>query len=505
MFIDGRSLPAGEALSADLAIVGAGAAGITLARALQATGLKIALIESGGLDWNEDAQDLAAGDLGEQTYGALDAVRLRQFGGTTGHWGGWCRELDAIDFEARDHIPFSGWPFPKAALEPYYAEAQAVLHLGPARYHDSEGVAAENKAALPVARDAAIEPILFEFSPPIRMGEVYRDELGQGPVAVFLNTTVADLRLSDDTRSVTALTLARDGGPNLTLTARHVVLACGGLSNAQLLLQSDTQSAGGVGNANDQVGRYFAEHPILIGFAALLSLDDAAGGPFAFGDIGASGRRYRLAFQPSEATRRAQGRLSCLITIEPPGPAFDPATGLFDRADARWFGPPETVQAIARLQAKGKARIHMLNAGLETRPDPDSRVLLSGDRDRFGLRRIRLDWRLTDRDLEDYLANLADFAKGLAQTGSAVLRIAPDARERFPAETSWGNHHMGTTRMGTDPTVSVCDADARVHGLANLWIAGSSLYPTPGAANPTLTLIALALRLADKLKAEFAA
>ncbi|BCW87818.1 6'''-hydroxyparomomycin C oxidase [Alphaproteobacteria bacterium SO-S41] len=505
MFIDGRSLSTNDLPAVDIAIVGAGAAGITLARALAGSGAKIALIESGGLDWAEDAQDLAAGDLGEQTYGALDAVRLRQFGGTTGHWGGWCRELDAIDFEARDHIPFSGWPIAKTDLDPYYVEAQDILHLGTARYHDSEGVAAENKVTLPVARDAAVEPVLFEFSPPIRMGEVYRDELGNGPVAVYLNTTVADIRVSDDRRSVTTLRLARDGGSPVALAARHVVIACGGLSNAQILLQSDQQMAGGVGNANDQVGRYFAEHPILIGYAAILSLGDAAGGPFAFADIGASGRRYRLAFQPSEATRRRESRLSTLITIEPPGPTFDPATGLFDRADARWFGPPETIQAIAQLQAKGKARIHMLNAGLETRPNPDSRVLLSADRDRFGLRRIKLDWRLTDKDLEDYLANLADFAKGLAKAGTAVLRIAPDARERFPGETSWGNHHMGTTRMGTDPTVSVCDRDCRVHGLANLWIAGSSVYPTPGAANPTLTLVALALRLADRLKAELAA
>lgn len=505
MFIDGRALPSGDLPPVDLAIVGAGAAGITLARALSGTGLKIALIESGGFDWAEEAQDLAAGELGEQTYGGLDAVRLRQFGGTTGHWGGWCRELDAIDFEARDHVPFSGWPIAKADLAPYYAQAQAILHLGAARYHDSEGVAAENKAALPVARDAAVEPVLFEFSPPIRMGEVYRDELGKGPVAVHLNTTVSDLRVSDDGRAITTLTLARDGGPPVSLAARHVVLACGGLSNAQMLLQSDSQLRGGVGNANDQVGRYFAEHPILIGYAAILSLGEAAGGPFAFGDIGASGRRYRLAFQPSEATRRAAGRLSCLITIEGPGPTFDPATGVFDRADPRWFGPPETVEAIARLQAKGKARIHMLNAGLETRPNPNSRVVLTGTRDRFGLRRIKLDWRLTDADLEDYLANLADFGKGLARAGTAVLRIAPDARERFPAETSWGNHHMGTTRMGTDPTVSVCDRDGRVHGMANLWVAGSSLYPTPGAANPTLTLVALALRLADKLKTELAA
>jgi choline dehydrogenase-like flavoprotein len=506
MFIDGRSLPAGEALDADIAIVGAGAAGVTLARALKDSGLRVALIESGGLEWSEEAQDLAAGELGPQTYAAPDAVRLRYFGGTTGHWGGWCRELDAVDFEKRDFIPLSGWPLTKADIDPWYAKAQPILQLGsPQRYAESEPIAKLANAKLPIARDGDIEPILFEFSPPTRMGEVYRAELEQSAVQTLLNTTVTDIELGNDAKTVTTLRLSRDGGAPLSLKARHVVLATGALSNAQLLLSADSQVRGGLGNGNDQVGRYFTDHPILIGYAATLALDASAGGPFAFADIHAANRRWRLAFQPSEAYRVRAKRLSCLITIEPPGPAFDPATGAFDRSDPKWFGPPETVNALAALNATGPVRLHVLNAGIETRPNPDSRVTLTGTRDRFGMRRLKVDWRLSDTDLEDYLANLADFAKALARTGTALLRIPPDARERWPQETSWGHHNLGTTRMGDDPKTSVCDRDGRVHGFANLWVAGSSLWTTPGAANPTLTIVALALRLADKLKAEMAA
>lgn len=505
MFIDGRTPPADAALSADIAIIGAGAAGIALARALKDSGLRIALIESGGFEWSKEAQDLAAGDLGGQVYAAPDAVRLRQFGGTTGHWGGWCRELDAIDFEPRDFVPLSGWPLKKAELEPYYVEAQNVLQLGKARYADSAGVARLAGVTLPVDRAAAIEPVLFEFSPPIRMGEVYRDEIDKSAIAVWLNTTITDIRLAADRRSVTSLTLSRDGGAPLAMQVRHVVLACGALSNAQLLLNADSEIDGGLGNEGDQVGRYFADHPILIGYAAILALDPAAGGAFATGDIAVEAQRYRLAFQPREDYRAAQKRLSCLITIEPGGPVFDPATGAFDTLEPRWFGPPETATAIAQLSAKGSARIHMLNAGIETRPNPESRVVLTDIRDRFGMRRLKVDWKLSDTDLEDYLASLADLARGFAASGTAVLRIAPDARQRWPEETAWGNHNMGTTRMGEDPKTSVCDRDGRLHGLGNLWVAGSSLYTTFGAANPTLTIVALALRLADRLKAEMAA
>ncbi len=509
MFIDARSLSSDENLEADIAIIGAGAAGITLARALAGTGLKIALLESGGLEWSEEAADLGAGALGEHRYGALEAVRLRYFGGTTGHWGGWCRELDAIDFEARDHIPYSGWPISKADLKDYYPKAQTILQLGPARFDDFAGVAAEAKAAAPIAPGGAMETVLFEFSPPTRMGEVYRAEMEASGVAIYLNASVTDIRLDDALKTATTLTVARDGGAPVRLAARQVVLACGGLSNPQLLLNCDSQMAGGLGNGRDQVGRYFAEHPILDAFASVFALSPATGAPFAWRDTQVGKQRFRPVFQPSDATRRSSSRLSCLATIAEPGPKFDPVKGAFEWWDGR-HGPQETATALAVALAahrpdKTPFHIHAINAGLETRPNPDSRITLIADRDRFGTRRIKLDWRPEVADLEDYLASLEDLSRQLLASGTAVMRIAPDARARFHDETVWGHHHMGTTRMGADPMTSVCDGDGRVHGLSNVWVAGSSLFTTPGAANPTLTIVALALRLADRLKQEMAA
>lgn len=509
MFIDARSLPAGEQLEADIAIIGAGAAGITLARALSETGLKIALLESGGLEWSEEAADLGAGELGEQRYGALEAVRLRYFGGTTGHWGGWCRELDTIDFEARDHVPFSGWPIAKTALSDFYPRAQSILQLGPARYDDFASVAAEAKADAPIAPGGAMETAVFEFSPPTRMGEVYRAEIEASAVACYLNATVIDIRLNDALSAATTLSVARDGGAPLTLAARHIVVACGGLSNPQLLLNCDSQMRGGLGNASDQVGRYFAEHPIVDAFASIFALTPATAAPFAWRDTQVGKQRFRPVFQPSDATRRAKSRLSSLITIAEPGPKFDPAKGAFEWWDGR-HGSQETATALAQTIAANRPdktpfHIHALNAGFETRPNPDSRVTLIDARDRFGARRIKLDWRLADADLDDYIASLEDLSRQFLNAGTAVMRIAPDARARFKGETVWGHHHMGTTRMGSDPATSVCDGDGRVHGIANLWVAGSSLFTTPGAANPTLTIVALALRLAAKLKQEMGA
>jgi choline dehydrogenase-like flavoprotein len=505
MFLDGRQVPSGTAPDVDLAIIGAGAAGITLARALKDAGFTIALIESGGLEWSEAAQQLGAGEVGAQRYGDLANVRLRQFGGTTGHWGGWCRELDALDFEPRAFVPLSGWPISKADLAPHYAAAQDILQLGPARYGDFTAVAAAAGAARPIAPDGAIEAVLFELSPPTRMGEVYRSELEQSAVQVWLNTTLSDIRLSDDLSHVTELRLARDGAEALTMRARHVVLACGGLSNPQILLASNSQIATGIGNGHDFVGRCFAEHPVIEDFAALIPLGPETGAPFVHGEIALDAYKYRLAFQPTQAHRRAAQRLSALMTINWPGPRLDPATGQFDWWDEHRFGPPETAVQLVALSGQRAAHVHMLGAGFETRPNPDSRVMLATTRDRFGTPQIRLDWRLSDVDLADYLANLADLGGAFMAAGTAMVRIAPDAHERFRAETFWGHHHMGTTRMGHDPKTSVCDGVGRVHGLPNLWVAGSSLFPTTGAANPTLTIVALALRLAAHLKEALAA
>lgn len=506
MFIDARSLPDGETLSADVAIIGAGAAGITLARALQGTGFKVALIESGGLEWSEEAAELAAGEVGPQRYGSLDTVRLRYFGGTTGHWGGWCRELDTIDFEARDHIPFSGWPITKADLAAYYLRAQDVLQLGPARYDDFAGVAAEAGAMAPIAPGGVMEAALFEFSPPTRMGEVYRGEIERGDTLCYLNATITDIRLDDSLRTATMLTLARDGGAPLRLVARQVVVACGGLSNPQMLLNCDSQIQGGLGNAAGQVGRYFAEHPIVDGFGAIFALSPATAAPFAWRDTMVGRQRFRPVFQPGDAARRSKSRLSCLVTIAEPGPKFDPVKGAFEWWDGR-HGPQDSATAIAATLAAQRAdaapfHIHALNAGFETRPNPESRVTLLADRDRFGARRIKLDWRLAEADLDDYLANLDDLSRQFLAAGTAVMRIAPDARDKYRDVTVWGHHHMGTTRMGVDPATSVCDGDGRIHGLSNVWVAGSSLFTTPGAANPTLTIVALALRLAERLKKE---
>jgi choline dehydrogenase-like flavoprotein len=318
-------------------------------------------------------------------------------------------------------------------------------------------------------------------------------------VTVLLHATVADLLLDASRTAVVELPLVTGAGTELRLVARHTVLACGGIGNAQMLLNADSQMPGGLGNAHDQVGRYFSDHPILIGYAGLMTTRPEAAAAFASADAIDGSRRYRLALQPSQALRRERGLLNTLITLEGTDMLFD------GRGFAGWsegfIGPKAAAEAVARVQGREVLSVHPLNAGLETRPGPESRVLLTGERDAAGLRRVKLDWRLRQADLDLWLATMDVVAGEALAGGWGIVWVDPRAKDRFPKDIAWGHHHIGTTRMGADPKSSVCDADARVHGVSNLWVAGSSLFTSPGACNPTLNLVALALRLAKTLEA----
>ena len=264
MLVDARTVPGDKTFEADLCIVGAGAAGITIAREFADQGFSVILLESGGFEFEQETQALYRGETtgpfmpGGGTY--LSRVRSRYFGGSTNCWEGQCRPLDEIDFEERSWVPHSGWPFPKSHLAPFYERAASVCQITPFGY-DVRNALSPSRPALTVGNDDTIETKLFHLSPPTHFGEVYRKELVEAQnIQVFLYANAIDIVANANASAVDLLEVQCLTGNRLWVRAAFYVLATGAIENARLLLFSNKLQKAGLGNQNGLVGRYFLEH-----------------------------------------------------------------------------------------------------------------------------------------------------------------------------------------------------------------------------------------------------
>ncbi|HTO40042.1 MAG TPA: GMC family oxidoreductase [Rhizomicrobium sp.] len=490
-FIDARSVSPGTALGADILLIGGGPAGISLALALKDSGHKVILLESGGMEFEAATQALYEGPETGTPYLPLNASRMRFFGGSTNHWGGWCRPLDRIDFEARDWLAHSGWPFGRAALEPYYPRAQELVEAGPFLYDDAPKKFPVSTLAMGAG---GLETVWFQFSKmrgsvlPTHFGERYAEDLKQiSNVQVYTHANVTGLRLTPDAKRVHRVEVATLSGVSFSVSPKLVVLGAGAVENARLMLASNDVVATGVGNGNDLVGRYFSDHPIPGNNATLVSFGGKLS-PFFLGTQSAAGARIRAAFAPTDSFRRAKKVLGALITVD--GGA---------KLDALGQAAVETVADSLGVDAR-KAHAYTIGCGFEPAPDPERRITLTGERDGLGMPRVTLHNTISDADFVRYRTTLEEWGRQLQASGAGMLRIHHATQAEWLEGLDWANHHMGTTRMHDDPKRGVVDANGRVHGMGNLFVAGSGCFPTFGASNPTMNLVALTLRLADHLK-----
>ncbi|MET0489921.1 MAG: GMC family oxidoreductase, partial [Acidimicrobiales bacterium] len=261
MILDAEDLDSGSRLTADVCILGAGAAGITLARDLEGTGLQVVVLESGAEALEPDIQDLARGDSVGETLGfsdnpaTLDSIRLRQLGGTTNHWAGFCRPYDEVDFEVRPALERSGWPITRADIDPWYQAAHPVLGLGPYRF-DWEYWVDELGGGEPLIDTPLVQTGVYQIRD-TRFGPMYRDELDAATdVTVYLRANAVDLRLDDAGDRVVEVRAKTLGGVEFgVVEPQVVVLALGGIENPRLLLASNSQRPVGLGNEADLVGR----------------------------------------------------------------------------------------------------------------------------------------------------------------------------------------------------------------------------------------------------------
>jgi choline dehydrogenase-like flavoprotein len=488
MLIDARELPRDAVLQADVAIIGAGAAGITLAHQLSRQNRSVLLLESGSFQYEPETQALydgtAEGPALDPAARYLASSRLRYFGGTTNHWGGWCRPLDPIDFEAREGVPHSGWPITRVDLEPYYRLAESQLGLPSFELGTSE----IERSQFLLPESTRITTRLFQINAP-RYRTTLGVELADSEARVVTRANLLDVVLDESGTRVDHLELASMPERRLEARASCYLLATGGIENARLLLASNGVQSQGVGNAGDLVGRFFMEHPHS--HAGEIFLTQRAEKAPLYVQRKVAGLRQQAVFTLSEAELRRSNLPNASLTIIQPRGHEDRAPGLVG-----------ATAEVDRLRSPGREPYDgfrgQLYARWEQRPNPESRVTLDAERDALGMPRARLRWELSSEDARTVSTTLAILTEELGRWASGRGSQQLDSDDPW-ASVVGGAHHMGTTRMATSPGDGVVDSDCRVFGVDNLWVAGSSVFPTVGFANPTLTLLALSYRLAEHI------
>jgi choline dehydrogenase-like flavoprotein len=513
MFTDALNLPDQTRLEADLAIIGGGAAGITLARAFAATAVKVCLLEAGGETGDSDSQALYAGENIGIDYPVI-ASRLRFFGGSSNHWGGFTRPLDPIDFQPRDWVPYSGWPFGIEELRPYYTEACHLVEVLPDRFDDIAFWEEVTGESFPSFATGRMRPQFVQYSPPTRFGRRYGSELQQADnVEVVFHANVTNIATVESARAVTHLEIRTLNGLTHSVRAKLYVLATGGLENPRMLLLSNQTISAGLGNQHDRVGRFFMEHPHMGGCGEIV-VADLRRLPKMFRErIKTNGYSANVAYNPTDAFLRQQKLLNATFMVGVAGKYLSDTPP--DQTNQRAVQHYEMLQAARPFLTGDEAPNAPLDTGLvgvwlgigcacEQIPNPASRVSLSRERDSLGLQQLRLDWRLTQQDWNSLLEHTHSLALEFGALEIGRMQMKLEDTGSWPEKVRGGNHHMGTTRMHDDPKQGVVDRNCRVHGVENLFVAGSSVFPTSGAANPTLTLLALTLRLSDHLKRHLA-
>ncbi len=467
----------------EFCIIGAGPAGITCARSLAAKGHKVLLLEAGGWDWSEQSQASYAGETVGDKYFDLDACRLRYFGGTSNHWTGWCRPLDAHEFAGKGFANTGRWPIQRTDVDPYLPGAMEILEI------------ALPDADVPL-KGGMLRKIDVSFSPPVRFAAKYRDEiLASDHIFLCINCNLTRMEVADG--AVASIAVEDYQGARATIEATTFILACGGIENSRMLLWCNAASGGALlKGQGDLAGRYWFEHHhatigdaiVETGFVARRTDPDAPRGA----------SMTLLALTPRMIAEN--NILSCSMRLHPT--TGGAATALLE--DMACVAPTWANWAVEQLW-NGQLCAHRLQATAEQEPRSENRVALEGPADRFGIPKVALHWSRSELDMRTLREAARTLGFYLAVRDIGRVRLAPWVlgEAPYPEDVEIAAyHHMGGTRMSDGPATGVVDRNCRLFGMGNLYVVGASVFPSGGHGTPTLTVVQLALRLADHLAAD---
>lgn len=526
-FIDADEIVEGATLRADICVIGSGAAGITLARQLDGSAPSVIVVEAGGLKQDVDTEDetFAIDHVGTPYRNPIPD-RGRWYGGSTNLWFGRIAKLDPIDLERRDWVPNSGWPLSYDDLWPWMRVASELLAVPAFDRIDIADWDPNLTTDLFVTRGGA-NLAVFLWADGLLMGPRSRDVIKHSSnVRLLLDSTATALNASENSTIIDSLAIRGKHGNRFSVEASRFVLAAGGLENPRLLLSSTLRSAAGIGNEFDNVGRYYMDHPRGEGLAGadLRTLSRSAVSSLAL--LGEKARtphgKAQLRVTFPESMQRDEkllnhGLHAHLVSDIHRASGYVGGRRIVERVRGRRavrgtdlpadiFDLVRDSPRIARFTAMKLARRDrpdelVVIDQMEQEPDPASRVTVDHrHHDRYGMPRLQLDWRIAESTFRSQNRMHQFFGTILEQAGIRTFWSSVLDGSDATCDVLDMKHPSGTTRMSESPRTGVVDVDCRVHGVANLYIAGSSVFPTAGHANPTLTIVALAARLADHLR-----
>ena len=519
MILDLEEFPEDAELSCDICIVGGGPAGIALALELAAPRCSVILLESGGLQTESATRELNRAEIVGHHYAGAWHGRARVLGGATTLWGGQALPLTPTDLTHRPWVSHSGWPIDWTELARWYPRAGGFLGV--------DDRSDEELFGLLGVRPPPFDPtrVRYHFSkwcpmPDMaqRHGAALRTSAG---LQVVLHANVVELGLAESGEALRHVNARTLGGRTLRVGARQFVLAAGGLESARLLLSASDRTPEGIGNAHGLVGRFLQDHPgARIG---TLIPRDGDRVQRLFNVFHRNGQKYSVRCSAAPALQRERSMLNAsaavMFEVGPDSPfaAARDAYHLIRRGQVgaplarrlvrAALGAPELLRPVFERYVRGRnwtpRAVMGVYISLEQQPSPDSRLRLAPARDALGSRMLEIDWRIGERTMHacrEYANELADQFRAADLGELALDRWVTDDASEWEPYLGDHYHHLGATRMGSTPRDSVVDAHCRVHGMANLHVASTSVFPTGGHSNPTLTLLALCYRLSDRLR-----
>lgn len=518
MIQDLDQLSQGAELTCDLCIVGSGAAGITLAMELLNSGLNILMVESGSSLDEPPTQALYDSIIEGHAFPGATEGRWRTYGGSTTRWGGSGIPLAPMDFQEREWVAHSGWPITHDEIQPYYSRAAAFLGTD-ALNHDTE------LYDLLDIDPPALEPdkvgYWFEkFAPRPSLRDVYGTRLRAAEhVTVLLHANLTRIELAPTLDHVSSLQVRSLSGKDATVRAGRVVIATGAIETARILLSNDRELPDGIGNGRGLVGRYLQDHPVA--GVATIETSNPDRLQHYFNTFYARGQKYAVRHPASAALQKRERILNAAAIVKFEAPIESPYRALKEAVLAAKRGAmgvgllraifraaihsPSILRPVYAYAVRGRAYTPSPQIWLamttEQEPNPLSRVTLADETDALGIRKSRIDWRLSDLTLKTFAVYTAVMKAEFEKLGLGTL-----TPERWLTDANWRDaigdqyHQMGTARMNDSAELGVVDRSGRVHGIENLYVAGSAVFPTGGQAGPTLTIIALTMRLADELR-----